>query len=160
MGTSTARHGCWRVLVWPPGPQLPTPTLSTPVTGKFLKLPGAESHFSPLNRGNELYRGRNVTTTGHLGSLRTYEPTSPNHANIVTSSYTTQRHTHPTPCSGSITICSVCGGLGNSDTSRQTIPSLSPGATDQQQGWTGKNRHPPHTPLSWERGGGCRPWCG
>lgn len=44
-----------KVLLWPPGPQLPTPTLSTPVTRKFLKLPGSESHFSPLNGRNELY---------------------------------------------------------------------------------------------------------
>lgn len=52
-GTSTLPHGWRRVLVWPPGLQLPTPILSPPVTGKFLKIPESESHFSPLDRRNK-----------------------------------------------------------------------------------------------------------
>lgn len=70
-GTSTALHGWRRVLVWPPGAQLPTPLLSTPVSGKFLKLPGSESHFSPLNWENEVYGGKHANITGHLPNLLT-----------------------------------------------------------------------------------------
>lgn len=75
-------------------------------------------------------RGRKVNIIGHLHSLGKYKPTSPNYANIVTSSctcsYDTLRHPPyrnivPPPYPGNTIIPVVCGDSMNSDASRKTI---------------------------------------